>query len=277
MSTDLLTADGLRSAQGGVFAYVSPSRLNCWIKCPRAFAFRYLDGIKTPTTPSLFLGTAVHAALEVVYRHRQLGVRLEADDVARRLVDLWAGLVDGEGMKFDSVAEEEALRKQAGDLVAAYLAQVPADEPKPLAVEVAVEAPLIDPATGEDLGMPLVGIMDLVLDGHEGPVIADFKTSARSSEPLEIAHEIQLSSYAYLFRYVEQRQEAGLEIRSLIKTRAAKVEFHRYPPRTDAHLRRLFAVLREYADALDRGRFNYRPGFGCSMCDFREHCRSWTG
>jgi hypothetical protein len=62
MSTDLLTAEGLRSAQGGVFAYVSPSRLNCWIKCPRAFAFRYLEGIKTPTTPSLFLGTAVHAA-----------------------------------------------------------------------------------------------------------------------------------------------------------------------------------------------------------------------
>jgi len=30
MSTDLLTADGLRSAKGGVFAYVSPSRLNRW-------------------------------------------------------------------------------------------------------------------------------------------------------------------------------------------------------------------------------------------------------
>ena len=41
MSTDLLTADGLRSAQGGVFAYVSPSRLNCWIKCPRAFVWEY--------------------------------------------------------------------------------------------------------------------------------------------------------------------------------------------------------------------------------------------
>ena len=28
-------------------------------------------------------------------------------------------------------------------------------------------------------------------------------------------------------------------------------------------------VMREYLDALDSGRFNYRPGFGCGMCDFQ--------
>ena len=147
-----------------------------------------------------------------------------------------------------------------------------------MAVEVAVEAPLVDPVTGEDLGMPLLGIMDLVLDYEEGPLICDFKTSARSSEPLEIIHEIQLSSYAYLFRQVNPWAESGLEIRSLVKTRTPKVEFHRYPARTDAHFRRLFAVLHEYLDSLDSGRFNYRPGFGCGMCDFREsHCRAWGG
>lgn len=277
MSIDLLTADPPRSAQGGIFAYVSPSRLNCWLKCPRAYSLRYLEGIRTPTTPSLFLGTAVHALLEHVYRHRQLGIRLEAGDVARRLAESWAALVDEEEMAFDSPEDEAAMRKQAVDLVGVYLAHIPADEPKPLAVEATVEAPLVDPATGEDLGVPLLGIMDLVLDSEAGPVIADFKTSARSSEPLEIVHEVQLTSYAYLLRHVEQRQEAGLEIRSLIKTRQPKVEIHAYPARTDAHFRRLFSLLREYLDALDAGRFNYRPGFGCAMCDFREQCRAWAG
>ena len=65
----------------------------------------------------------------------------------------------------------------------------------------------------------------------------------------------------------KRRAEAGLEIRSLVKTKTPKVEFHRYPARTEAHFARLFAVIREYLDALDRGRFNYRPGFGC--CDVR--------
>jgi hypothetical protein len=95
---------------------------------------------------------------------------------------------------------------------------------------------------------------------------------------MEVTHEIQLSSYAYVFRHVQRWHEAGLEIRSLIKTKLPKIEFHSYPARTDVHFRRLFSVVREYLDALDSGRFNFRPGFGCGMCDFAHtHCRRWTG
>jgi CRISPR/Cas system-associated exonuclease Cas4 (RecB family) len=119
--------------------------------------------------------------------------------------------------------------------------------------------------------------MDLVLEGEKGATIIDFKTSARSAEPLEITHEIQLTSYAYIFRHSSPQPEAGLEIRSLVKTKVPKVEFHSYPARTDAHFRRLLAVIREYLDALDAGRFSYRPGFGCSMCDYREQCSRWAG
>jgi hypothetical protein len=239
--------------------------------------FRYLDGIRTPTTASLFVGKAVHAGLEGYYRHRHLGITLGADDVAERMLRSRAQLVDEEKMAFDSTEAEQAMQRQVADLVRAYLAQVPKDE-RPQAVEVAAEAPLVDSVTGEDFGIPLVGVMDLVLDGTDGPVIADFKTSSRNSGPLEIVHEIQLTAYAYLFRHASWQEEAGLEIRSLIKTKSPKVEFHAYPARTDAHFRRLFAVLREHVDALDTGRFNYRPGFGCSMCDFRNaQCRAWSG
>jgi ATP-dependent exoDNAse (exonuclease V) beta subunit len=139
--------------------------------------------------------------------------------VAERMFRSWAQLVDEEKMEFDSPEAEQAMRQQAADLVRAYLAYAPNFE-KPLAVEVAAEAPLVDPVTGEDLGMPLVGIIDLVLDYEEGPLITDFKTAARSSEPMEITHEIQLSSYAYLFRQASRWPESRLEIRSLIKTKA---------------------------------------------------------
>ena len=39
MSTDLFTRDGLGSGQGGVWAYVSASRLAKWLFCPLAFKF----------------------------------------------------------------------------------------------------------------------------------------------------------------------------------------------------------------------------------------------
>lgn len=278
MSSDLLTAEGLASHQGGASAYISPSRLNTWLTCPLKWKLVYVDGLRSPITPSLFLGKCCHRSLETFYRHKQLGITLDATELSRRLLESWSGLIDEEGMSFAAVADEQAMQKQAVDLVGAYLKVVPADEPRPLAVEAALEAPLVDPVTGEDLGIPLVGIVDLILDGHDGPIVSDFKTSARSAEPLEITHEIQLSCYSYLFRHVEQRQEASLEIRSLIKTKAPKVEFHSYPARTDAHFRRLFSVLREYVDSVDSGKFNFRPGFGCGMCDHRDGpCRRWTG
>jgi len=276
MSPGLLDFESVQERRRGVREYISPSRLSCWLSCPLKWRLRYLDGIRTPTTPALFVGKAVHAGLECYYRHRQLGVTLEADDVSQRMSQSWAQLVDEEKMDFDSTEDEQAMRQQVADLVRVYLDNVPKDE-KPLAVEVAAEAPLVDPTTGENLGIPLVGVIDLVLDGGAGPLIADFKTAARSSEPMEITNEIQLSSYAWLNRQITGQQEGGLEIRSLIKTKAPKVEFHHYPARTEVHFRRLFAVIREYLDALDSGRFNYRPGFGCGMCDFRERCRQWSG
>jgi hypothetical protein len=41
MSTQPLSRDALATRAGGVFDYVSASRLNLWLKCPRAFRLRY--------------------------------------------------------------------------------------------------------------------------------------------------------------------------------------------------------------------------------------------
>ncbi len=106
----------------------------------------------------------------------------------------------------------------------------------------------------------------------------DFKTSARSSAPLEISHEVQLACHAYAFRHAFSTAEHELQIRRLIKTKTPKVQTHRYAARNDAHFRRLFAVIRAYRDDLHSGRFFYRPGWTCTMCDYREtQCRQWQG
>ena len=210
MSTVLLDRNSFAERQGGVWEYISPSRMSCWLGCPLKFKLRYLDGYRAPTTPALFLGKVVHHGLEMFYRHRQLGVTLDADDLVRRIVESWGQTVNQEQLKFEDTAQEQSLQRQAIDLVTVYVRQMPA-EPPPLAVEVAVEAPLVDPATGEDLRIPLVGIIDLVLEDAAGPLIVDFKTSSRSNEPLEIAHEIQLSSYAWIFREMHDHLEGGLE------------------------------------------------------------------
>ena len=278
MSVDLLTRQSLQDRQGGVWDYISPSRLNLWIKCPLALKLRYLDGIQTPASPALFVGKLCHSGLEVNYRHRMLGITLPPEEVVARMDANWDQAVSEEEMSFGSATQEVALRQQTADLVRAYLASVPTDEPRPMAVEARMEALLVDPVTGEDLGIPLLGIADLILGTEEEPTVIDFKTSSRSAPPFEVTHEIQLTSYAYLFRRLSGQEEVGLEIRSLVKTKTPKIEIHHYPARSESHFARLFSVIREYLDTVDSGRFTYRPGWGCAMCDFREtHCRSWGG
>ena len=120
MSTGLLGYSSVQERQSGLDNYISSSRLNCWLSCPLKFAYRYRDGLRTPTTASLFIGKAVHAALECYYRHRQLGVTLTADEVNRRSLDSWAKLVDEEQMTFDSIESEAAMQQQVAGLVRAY-------------------------------------------------------------------------------------------------------------------------------------------------------------
>lgn len=264
--------------QGSVWDYVSASRLNLWLKCPLAFKLRYIEGLATPTGPAQFVGQLVHAGLEDFYRHRQFGRNLAAGDVVERLEILWEPRAAEAAVFFGSSAEEHACRSQAGSLFETYLAQLPDDEPKPAAVELTLEAPLIDPETGQELGLPLVGIIDLILPHETGPQIIDFKTAAKGGAPLDLLHELQLSAYAYLIRHGAGETESRLEIRSLIKTKQPRVESHSYRPRTARQLRRFFAVVRSYLDALDRQDFIFRPGLHCAGCEFRERgCASWPG
>ncbi|MGH7134317.1 MAG: RecB family exonuclease, partial [Pirellulales bacterium] len=185
MIGETLDPERVRGQPADVRCYISASRLNAWLRCPLAFKLHYIDGIRTPPSPSLFIGKVVHASLERFYRHRQLGLTLDAAELARRLLESWGPAIDAEDMRFDSAADEQLAQRQAMELVAAYIQQLPQDEARPLAVEVSVEAALVDPASGEDLGIPLVGVMDLVVPEEAGPIITDFKTASKSSGPLE--------------------------------------------------------------------------------------------
>ena len=258
--------------RGGLWDYVSPSRLNLWLACPRAFEFRYVKGIRTPTSPSLFIGRQVHLGLEAYFRHRQLDLLLPSNEIVTRMRDEWSAAAEVEDVKFTKDGDSDKLLDKACQLVLAYLAQIPGDEPRPLAVETMLEVPLIDPETGEDLGIPLRGIIDLVLDERGGALICDFKTAASSQQPLEVCHEIQLGCYSLMYRALSGEKEGGLEIRTLVKTKVPQIASYRYGPRSEEQIRRLFAVVRAYLEDLRRGEFLYRPGWCCRTCGFRNEC-----
>src|SRR6185436_6605540 len=135
MSTSILARGELEGRQGGIWDYASPSRINLWLKCPLAFRLKYVEGIWAPPSPSQFVGRTVHRALEIYYRHRQQNVRLPVEEVGQRLLAQWDEAAVADGVRFSTFDAETAARQQSLDLVQVYLAQLPADEPRPLAIE----------------------------------------------------------------------------------------------------------------------------------------------
>jgi hypothetical protein len=254
-----------------IWDYVSPSRLNLWMKCPLAFRRKYIDGIEIPTSPNLFVGKVTHDVLDAVYRCRMVGAFTTADDVPQFVDDAWKRTMVSEPCTFDDGDHEAKCRSQVADLVRTYISETDITSEKPLAVEQKYEVPLVDPLTGEDLGVPLLGVIDLVLEGEDGPVVIDFKTAASASY-CDLTHELQLTAYSYLIREALGREESALEVRQLVKTKTPKIVTHRFPPRTDEHFERFFGLVREYLNALDRKIFNYRPSWNCGMCEHSVTC-----
>jgi hypothetical protein len=256
---------------GQIWDYVSPSRLNLWLKCPLAFKRRYIDDWKTMTSPALFVGKVVHSVLAQVYRYRIAGHTCIVDEMPMLVADCWNHSIELEHPYFENDNDEEKARYQILGLATAYLDTIPVENERPVAIEKRYEMPLIDPLTGEDYGIPLVGIVDLIYEEECGYVVTDFKT-ASSSTICEMQHEIQLTAYSYLVRSIIDQGELRSEVRQLVKTKVPKINVYRFPRRTDEHFDRFFGLIREYLDALDRGVFNYRPCWSCSMCEHNGLC-----
>ena len=260
-----------KTAAPKILDYVSASRLNLWSKCPRAFLLRYVDGVVSPPSPALFVGKVVHGVLEQIYRNLKECTIVTKNDLQPLVDNIWSNAMVEEPCEFDDDTQEAKCQKQILDLVFAYRKEINISHEKPIAMEKRFEVPLVDPSTGEDLGLPLVGVIDLLLETQEGVVVVDCKTAASASY-CELQHEIQLTAYAYLVRDIFGRAESSLEIRQLVKTKTPKIVTHRFEPRNSRHFRRFFDIVREYKGALDRGVFNCRPSWNCSMCEHKTLC-----
>ena len=95
--------------------------------------------------------------------------------------------------------------------------------------------------------------------------------SVRRDGVPQTAHAVQLTLYSLLLQG-NGYEKVETEIRQLVKTKRPKICSHHFATRNKRQTDRFFALCREYLDSLDRGVFNYRPCWSCSMCDYRHLC-----
>ena len=249
---------------------VSASRLNCFLGCRLKFYFRYVLEMVKPATAALFVGKAVHAALQQWSTARWQGKPHDAESLKAGFMMNWITTQEEEPVRWD--ADEDDQQDKAWGLVDMYLRDtpIPAEE-KPEAVEVRVEADLAKH------GLPtLVGIIDLVRP--QGRIV-DFKTSAASPNAEQVIHrnEIQLTAYGILYQEATGKPESGFELHHLVKTKVPKLVVNEAPATTENQRTKFFRLIESFVDGVQREDFVPSPGIGCMSCEYFNECSAWNG
>jgi putative RecB family exonuclease len=250
---------------------ISASQLNCYLGCSLQYKFRYVDKLPKPwRSAGMAFGTSIHAAIEWFHRERMAGrVPLASAAVAIFQADWYAQTV--EPLIFGKNETKELLAEKGAEMIRVYI-EAAATAPVPSAVEERFSVALVDVETGEEIGVDLHGIIDLV--ESDGTVV-DFKTSARAFDVVGLERHLQLSIYA-LAVFLEKQSIPKLRIDALLKTKTPRLE--RYETvRSEGDLAWTAQLVAGVVRSIDQELFFPNPSWRCSECEYYGHCNLWRG
>lgn len=252
---------------------LSPSKLTSYMTCPIKFYARYILGIKSPPSAGMLLGWAVHKALELLGRRRQLQLDVTLDDVLSEFHESWRCELESLEQAPDEKACSKAING-AEPMIRAYWERF-ADE-RPEASELRLDEPLIHPSTGEVYQRPrlpgiepgelsMYGIVDSVLEEPDGLVVVDYKVTARTSTDSSVilTHRMQLLCYAWLMSRASDKPVKALEIRQLVRKKQPDISVTRVPVPTNISYRPMFNAVDDVLACVNRDTFLARYAFTC--------------
>jgi len=251
--------------------YLSWSAISTYIRCPLRYRFRYLDGLPEEFVgATLIFGQAVHAALEVFFRHHlATGRALGLEALLASYHEHWSR-AEIETIRFRSGDDLVVLGRLAERMLASFVAS---DLARPdgliLGIEEELQAPVLE-------GVPdLLARLDLLVDAGDELVLTDFKTSrSRWSDAEVAAASGQLLLYHELVAPITDKP-IRLQFAVLTKTKSPQLDLHAVPvdPQRSAGIRR---VIEHVWWAIEAGHFYPAPSaMNCPGCPFQTACGNW--
>lgn len=254
--------------------HVSVSQVKAWLRCPRAFEFRYVQGIVPEFKAiALALGSAIHEALATYYQGVMVHHRPPAlDEVVQSFRDAWR--IESTGavpLQLTDDDEPEDHVDKAVSMLALFHRQAATAEPMVVeAVESPFEVSIFDPKTGEVLDESLVGVFDLVIneDGHR--VIVEHKSSGKKYTQAQLIEDLQPSAYSLAAQELGWG-DVGIRYQVLTKTKSPQFQVEnvvRGPSEEKDFLLTAFGVLR----AVDAGVSFPIRSWACRSCPYQAAC-----
>ncbi len=251
--------------------HVSASQINLYIQCGLKYKYQYLDKIPRPFKPSgLAFGGVMHSTIEWFHKQRMKGNQVSLEGLYRIFeTDWFVQKVDTE-IRFKDDEDEVKLLLTGKEMLRIYF-DSPLDGIE--SAEIPFHVPLLNISTGEDLGIPLEGIIDLI---EKGGVVTEFKTSSRTMDPESLNDFLQLTAYSYAYRLLFSKDPKTLKVINFVKTKTPKmvvIETSREQKDYD----RFFYITKEVIRGIESGIFIPKQSFMCKECEYRELCGSWEG
>lgn len=257
------------SKSGDPLAYISPSRLKSFLTCRLKFYYEKVLGLRTPASPSLQIGKAVHAGLQHFHMARWRGGDTSPESVINAYNQSYIELEGEDHVEYGDKSRDDCIETGRRVLDAYLSSDVATDGRRILGVEVYLRRE-------EDLPMPLVGVLDLVVEGN---VPVDFKTVAATPSLDDEAwlNQLQLTAYHLLMEDAVEAEPGPGELVYLAKLKTPKVIKQVLPPVDQTAIDRFKALAETYVEGVAREDYYPSPGMHCRFCSFRNQCRAWTG
>ncbi len=244
---------------------LSWSQLSMLSRCGKQYEFRYIDGLKSPPSASLLVGSATHVSvqrdLESKLRDGTLLTDEEIRDVASTALDA-AWTEDGDVVlepDEDGITDVGVARGAARDRTV-KLAMLHHDEVAPEIHPVGIEEAFSINIAGTDLS--LSGRLDVreeapVPGDVEGRTLArirDAKTAGKSPAKDAADRSEQLTMYGLAHRVLVGREPDALILDHLVSTKIPKVVTQE-STRDTLDYQRMLLRVEVASDALDAGTF----------------------
>jgi CRISPR/Cas system-associated exonuclease Cas4 (RecB family) len=255
---------------GDPLEYVSASRLKSFLQCRLKFYYEKVLGLKSPASPNLQIGKAVHAGLQHFNTARWRGDDATSEQVLEAYHTAYSALEAEDPVEYGD-KDRQACIDTGERVLNAFLESDLANDPRRvLGVEVYLRR-----EAGE-LPLPLVGIVDLVLEGN---VPVDYKTIGATPNVREEAwqHDLQLTAYHLLMEDATGEEPGPAELVYLAKLKTPKIIKQELPAVTPVQIDRFKALADAFVEGVTREEYYPSTGMHCRWCSFRSNCAAWKG
>lgn len=251
--------------------HVSYSQIRSYLICPAKFEHQYVRGTEPSHRPvAMVLGSAVHHALAHFYLNlKEAGEKIGEGD----FLDIFREKIDAEldtpvPIRFEDGEDEGAIIDQGTVLLKMFHEK--ADCPTVLAVEQPFNVDLLNPATGELLDLKLAGVMDLIIQSGERPMVVEHKTAGKRYAAWQLELETQPTVYKYAAREMGMG-DVDLTYQLIVKTKTPSLQLCPIS-RTENQVREMMETFATVLKAIEAGIFYRNRSWACQDCPFRYRC-----